>query len=162
MLTPQRQQPITHNVMERFLDGADALPVATTLARRMSRTSVEGVAIEAFVLHQPRDGVLTNVVAGDAASLAAILDSQVVSPSSGVLYIDIDRFKAINDTHGHTVVAEPLPDGLGVDQVTASVGAAMGTGDVRDLVSAADLAMLTGKRRGRNVLTTAGVPVGSP
>ncbi|NND74607.1 MAG: GGDEF domain-containing protein [Ilumatobacter sp.] len=52
-------------------------------------------------------------------------------------------------------VAAPLPADVGLDQVTASVGAASGNNDLVHLVDSADLAMLSGKRSGRAMLTTA-------
>lgn len=320
MVTAPAQQPITQEVMDCYLAGASARRVALTLATCMSGTRPGGVAIEAFVVHEPIDGVLTSVeapnpgtplaaamaaVAGDRhapwnrfppepyrrrapselpepvadaagdfvecdvrvlagdegprlavvlfgnvpktligsvrlvadrsfdvvaqaaeraasldglrfaaqrdpltgvanrARLEALFDEGVRPDTVGVLYVDLDGLKAVNDTHGHEVgdailvqvaariteacrsvdevvrvggdefvvvvhdadealvsrigarmldaIADANPE-AGIERVTATIGATLGTGDLRNIVRTADLAMLEGKRRGRNVV----------
>jgi hypothetical protein len=83
MLIPQAQQPLTKDVMECYLAGADAPRVAATLAERMTGVRAEGVAIEAFVLHGPRSGVMGSVIAGRPSTpLAHAMEAYASDPAA--------------------------------------------------------------------------------
>lgn len=107
MLTPQNQQPLTQDVMERYLAGADAPRVAATLAERITGVRAEGVAIEAFVVHEPRSGALSSVIAGRPGTpLAHAMEAYAPDPAAPWNGVSPDRYRTIDMTTLPPPVAE--------------------------------------------------------
>ena len=201
---PERLRADDH-VLERLQGIAAQAAVALQNARLLDEVSHRA-------LHDPLTGLPNRTLLRDRLG-HALLQARRSGSQVGVIYVDLDEFKQINDVHGHAIgdqvivsaaqrlraVLRPadtvarvggdefvivLPDLASgsrcgvvarkvlaamrrpmvlhghVFQVTASVGAAAGSGrDSYDsLLQRADLAMYDAKRAGRNthVLTQAG------
>ena len=80
-----------------FVLGADVTPLATARAQLL----VEQERLEAAAQTDPLTGVANRARFADRAELAAAR-SRRNGTRLAVLYLDLDRFKEINDTRGHT------------------------------------------------------------
>jgi diguanylate cyclase (GGDEF)-like protein/PAS domain S-box-containing protein len=77
-LTPRSLQSVSYVALDRYIEGANGLDVAKSVAQRLSTTSPEGLRMEAIVLHDYINGRFTSAVAVENNSpIGAAVVSQV-------------------------------------------------------------------------------------
>ncbi len=82
-LTPRSLQSLSYVALDRYIEGADGLDVAMSVAERMTTTSPEGLRVEAIVLHDYVGGRFNSAVAVENNSpTGASVMSHVADPTA--------------------------------------------------------------------------------
>ena len=87
-----------HRVAAQIL--ADVASVYITNARSRAETQRSEDQLRHRLLHDPLTGLPNRMLLDDRLA-QAVANSSRSGASSGVLFLDLDRFKAVNDTYGH-------------------------------------------------------------
>lgn len=121
--------PVAGLVMWRVWDGAPFIGARHAVERLTSTISL------AFLHQRARDRLVVAAATDDLTGLVnraemfRLLDRSLAAGDVGLFYVDLDRFKAVNDGHGHGVgdrvlvtVAERIRDTLRLTDVAARIG----------------------------------------
>ena len=132
---PSRKSVPLGTVAAAFHRGSAAKPSemeALSMAARLASLAIETSQLYSDLVHRSEFDALTNVQ--NRFSMEKILESQITLSNEsasifGLLYIDLDNFKQVNDEHGHHVgdiylqeVAERLQSRLRPGDVLARLG----------------------------------------
>ncbi|WP_332838186.1 diguanylate cyclase domain-containing protein [Nocardia terpenica] len=111
----------------RLLNPGDPAPAAVSSFNDVTEFRASRRQLEYQATHDPLTGLANRSLV--LSRLAAALGTSEEQPVSAVLFIDLDGFKAINDTLGHAIgdtvlqiVAQRLQRGLRTDDVVGRIG----------------------------------------
>jgi diguanylate cyclase (GGDEF)-like protein len=168
---------VLHRVVHRYFDQAVRLRVRTDhLVARLSEERSHLAELNSLLLHQATHDPLTDLAnrRGTLDALAAMLQTRRDDELLGLVYLDLDHFKQVNDSYGHEAgdallkvtadrIRRVLPDGavagrIGGDEIVVMLPKLM---DQAEAVALADhLARAVGEPlhvKGRELVTSISV-----